>query len=210
MNKPSIFKAYDIRGVYPDEINKEVAYKTGRAIAKFFNCKNIAVGYDMRKSSPIFFDELTRGLVDEGVEVTDIGLCATPMLHFTVAKFGYDAGIMISASHNPAKYNGFKIDGKGGIQISGDTGIQEIEKIFCTDKFEDKDGGKIIKKDVLEDYIKHILNFAGNIQDLKIVVDYGNGVGAISAKLCQNKILIPKSAIEKIICFITSFFILYF
>ncbi len=183
-----IFKAYDIRGIYPKQINEEVAYKIGRAVVSFLKCKNLVIGRDMRKSGPKLFKALAKGVTDQGCNVVDIGMCTTPMLHVSVAKYGHDAGIMISASHNPGEYNGFKIDGKKGLQLSEETGLKEIEKFFNKNKFKKEKKGKITKKDILKNYVNHVLSFAENIKGLKVVVDYGNGVGAISAKPVFEKL----------------------
>jgi len=102
---PKIFKAYDIRGIYPEELDEEIAYKIGRAFVAYLHPLNVAVGRDMRLSSPQLWESLTRGITDAGADVIDIGLCSTDELYFAVGKFGYDAGIMITASHNPPEYN---------------------------------------------------------------------------------------------------------
>ena len=104
-----IFKAYDIRGVVPDELDAAAAYRIGRATARFVGRPAIAVGRDARRSSPQLFDALLRGLGDEGSEVVDLGLVCTPMLYHAVERLGAGGGVMITASHNPARYNGFKI-----------------------------------------------------------------------------------------------------
>ena len=106
---PSIFKAYDIRGIYPDQLDGETARQIGQAFVQYLGCKNVVVGQDMRLSSPVLFEHLTRGIIDAGSDVIDIGLCSTDALYFTVGKYAYEAGIMITASHNPKEYNVFKL-----------------------------------------------------------------------------------------------------
>ncbi len=180
---PKIFKAYDVRGVYPEEINEDAAYRIGRAFAVFLGCKKVVVGRDMRDSSEALFSHLARGLNDQGVDVVDIGLVTTPMLNFSVAHYGYDGGIMISASHNPSQYNAFKLIAPPALQIGAGSGMEEIKALAVKNEFRSAGTeGKIFKKEVLDDYLTHIKRFTGNIKGLKIVCDYGNGVGAISAK----------------------------
>ena len=113
-----IFKAYDIRGTYPDQLNEEIAYKVGRALVEFLSPKNVAVGRDMRLSSPKLWESLTKGIIEGGCDVIDIGLVSTDCLYFAVGKFGYDAGVMITASHNPPEYNGFKMCRKEAVPLS--------------------------------------------------------------------------------------------
>lgn len=170
----NIFKAYDIRGIYPDELNKEVAYKLGRAIGRFFR-EDIVVAQDVRLSSPILFRALAQGINDEGFNVIDIGICSTPMLYFGVNHLNAKAGVMITASHNPKNYNGFKLTREKAIPISFDTGIKKIREHFLKG-FSGKGNGKIIKKDIFRAYIDHILSFAKDIKKLKLVVDASNGV----------------------------------
>jgi phosphomannomutase len=174
----TIFKAYDIRGIYPSELNEETAYKIGRAFVKFLNVKEVLVGQDGRISSPQLFESLARGITDQGADIIDIGLCSTPMFYFGTAK--YQAGIMITASHNPKEYNGFKLCRENAIPISGDTGIQDIKDLVNKNQFEDKEKGKIIKKDIMDDFIKHNISFVKTDKKLKIVVDAGNGMGGFT------------------------------
>jgi len=182
MINPNIFKAYDIRGIYPEEINEEAAYKIGHAFVKFLNAKKIAVGIDARKSSPSLFKEFVRGITDEGCDVINIGMCTTPMLGFAVAYLDLDGGVMISASHNPPEYNAFKLLSKNSLQLYDDFGIKEVKKLAELSFENGSSKGKIIKKDILPDYVNHLLKFAKDIKNLKTVCDYGNGVGAVSAK----------------------------
>ncbi|MFA5926272.1 MAG: phosphomannomutase/phosphoglucomutase [Parcubacteria group bacterium] len=180
-----IFKAYDIRGVYPDEINEDAAYLIGKAFVEFLGCKSVVVGRDMRKSSPSLFESLVKGITEQGADVIDIGMVATPMLSFAVMQWNSEAGIMVSASHNPAQYNAFKlIQNKNGLalQIYGGGGIDEIKKICIASEFRKSEKrGTVEKKSINEDYKSRLLSVAQGIKDLKIVCDYGNGVGSISA-----------------------------
>ncbi|HWW38685.1 MAG TPA: phosphomannomutase CpsG, partial [Pedobacter sp.] len=128
-NDPTIFKAYDIRGIYPVSINEQTVYKIAQAYAKFVQPKVVAVGRDVRLSGPALFESVCRGLTDHGVNVIDIGVCTTDMYYFAVANYGYDGGIMISASHNPKEYNGLKMVRGNSVPISGDTGIMDLKDL---------------------------------------------------------------------------------
>jgi len=187
---PVIFKAYDIRGIYPTQLNEETAYLVGKALAEYLKPKNIAVGRDMRLSSPALFESLTGGILEAGADVINIGLCSTDELYFAVGKFGYDAGVMITASHNPKEYNGFKICRKEAVPLSGDSGLKEIQQIIASEKFStSKKKGNLIQKDVTDDYIRHILSFVDvkKINPFKIVVDAGNGMsGLLVPKLFEK------------------------
>ncbi len=177
---PTVFKAYDIRGTYPDQINGEIAYKIGYALAGFLNPRAIAVGRDMRLSSNELFDNLARGICDYGVDVIDLGLISTDGLYFAVGKFDYDGGVMITASHNPKQYNGLKICRKNAVPLSGGEGLNDILKAI---QHNDKEGkspvrGNIVRRDIADDYGKHCLSFIdpSKIRRFKIVIDAGNGM----------------------------------
>ena len=185
----SIFKAYDIRGIYPEQLNEEIAYKIGRAFVEFLKCKNVVVGRDMRISSDSLFDALTNGITDQGADVIDIGLSTTPMLYFAVGNHGFDSGLMITASHNPKEYNGIKFTREKAIPIGEDTGIKEIEKLVEKNDFEKYEKGRIIKKDILEDYVDFVLSFVDvkKIKPLKVVMDASNGMaGMIVPKVFEK------------------------
>jgi len=175
----SIFKAYDIRGIYPSELDEETAYKIGRAFVSFLDCKTVVIGRDMRLSSPSLFEALAKGITEQGADVIDIGLSITPMLYFAVKEFKYDAGIIITASHNPKEYNGLKLVTKAAFPVYGDD-IQKIKKLLNKFK-ESKKKCRIIKKDVLHDYINS--NFKSvdvkKLKSMRIVVDAGNGMGGL-------------------------------
>jgi phosphomannomutase len=178
--KLSIFKAYDIRGVYPGEIDEEAAYLVGRSFVQFLDAKKVAVGLDMRESGKSLYKSLAKGITDQGASVVNIGMVSTPVLSFAVAQYKYDGGIMISASHNPAQYNAFKLVRYPAEQLSSETGIEAIRALVEKNKFQDAEKGKIKKKSVLPDYVQHILAFANGIKGLKVVFDYGNGVGSLA------------------------------
>ena len=185
-----IFKAYDIRGTYPDQLNEEIAYKVGRALVEYLKPKNVAVGRDMRLSSPKLREALTRGIVEGGCDVIDIGLVSTDCLYFAVGKFGYDAGVMITASHNPPEYNGFKMCRKEAVPLSGEAGIDQIRELILRDKIPPPQNlGRIEKQDVDSAYVGHLLSFVDEdkIKPFKIVIDAGNGMaGKIIPKLFSH------------------------
>jgi phosphomannomutase len=182
-----IFKAYDIRGTYPDQLNEEIAYKVGRALVEYLGSKNVAVGRDMRLSSPKLHEALTRGIMEGDCDAVDIGLVTTDCVYFAVGKFGYDAGVMITASHNPPEYNGFKMCRKEAIPLSGEAGIDQIKELILEDHFPPAQKlGKIEKHEVDSAYVGHLLSFVNKdkIKPFKIVIDAGNGMaGKIIPKL---------------------------
>ncbi|MBW2972295.1 phosphomannomutase/phosphoglucomutase [Candidatus Woesearchaeota archaeon] len=185
----SIFKAYDIRGVYPGELDEDTAYRIGRAFVTFLKCKEVVVGQDLRKSSPSLSKALTKGITDQGADVIDIGSSSTPFFYFGTAK--HKAGIMVTASHNPAKYNGFKMCRDGTVPIGGDSGIEDIKKLAVKGVFKDTDKkGKVTKKDIMQNFISHNLKFLNRKMDkpLKIVVDTGNGMGGYTFPKVFEKI----------------------
>ena len=186
----SIFKAYDIRGTYPDQLNEEIAYKIGRALVEYLKPAKVAVGRDMRLSSPSLCKELIMGIIDSGSDVVDIGLVSTDCLYFAVGKYGYDAGVMITASHNPPQYNGFKMCKKEAVPLSGESGIDQIKKLVLENKFSAvPKPGKTERVDLDDAYVKHLLSFVDQreIKPFKIVMDAGNGMaGKIIPKLFSN------------------------
>ncbi|MDO8741225.1 MAG: phosphomannomutase/phosphoglucomutase [Candidatus Woesearchaeota archaeon] len=185
-----IFKAYDVRGIYPTELNEDVAYKVGKAFVSLIKPKNVVIGRDMRLSSDSLFNSLSKGITEMGADVIEIGLCSSDMVYFAVGFYKYDAGIMITASHNPKEYNGLKFVKKGAVPISSETGLREIEKIAEKNDFKAaKNKGKITKKDVMQDYIKNILKFVDikKIKPLKVVVDAGNGMaGKVMPEIAKH------------------------
>jgi len=174
----TIFKAYDVRGIYPKEINEEIAYKIGKALVTFLKCKDIVVGYDMRLSSPTLSKAFMKGVTETGANAIDIGKVSTDGLYFA-SGFLDKAAVMFTASHNPPEYNGLKFCKKGAVPINQDTGLRKIKQIIEKNKFKKSNKkGKIIKKDVLKDYVKHVHSFINTkgLRKLKMVVDAGNGM----------------------------------
>ncbi|MBI2597299.1 phosphomannomutase/phosphoglucomutase [Candidatus Daviesbacteria bacterium] len=192
MPPEKIFKSYDIRGIYPSEINEENIVPIVRAIYKFFlNHKNakslkLVLGRDMRISSPILFEKVTQALVEVGAEVIDPGLVSTPTFYFCVNNYSYDCGIQISASHNPKEYNGLKIvlkTDKGILKIGKSTGMDDIKKMALEGvEFEKTEKGNITKHEgVLEDEVKNALEIAHHpkINKFRVVADPANAMGAL-------------------------------
>ncbi len=180
MIDPVIFKAYDIRGIYPEQMNEEVAYLVGRALVTYLQCDKVAVGQDVRLSSPALFDSLTKGITESGADAYRLGIIPTDALYFAVGRYNFPAGLMITASHNSGEYNGFKICREGAIPLSGTHGLREIREIITKGKFR-RGTGKIVEKAILEDYIEHILSFidVDLVKPLRVVVDGGNGVAGV-------------------------------
>ncbi len=174
----SIFKAYDIRGVYPSQINEEAVYKIAQAYAKFLGPQTVALGRDVRIPGTKLWEAAKNGLVDHGVNVVDIGVISTDMLYFAVANYGYDGGITISASHNPVEYEGMKMVRAEAVPISGDNGIQEIREIEESGyQMKSANPGAVFKKDITDDYLAKCLQFINpqNIRRLKVEANAMNG-----------------------------------
>jgi phosphomannomutase len=172
------FKAYDLRGRIPDELNEDVAYRVGRGYAAFLSPQRVVVGRDIRLSSASLADALCRGLADSGVEVHDIGVCGTEGVYFGTFHGGYDGGIMVTASHNPPDYNGMKFVREESRPISADTGLKDIRALAEAGAF--RDGAKRGARrdvDTTAAYIEHLLSYvdSGKLEPLKIVVNAGNG-----------------------------------
>ncbi|MCK5283421.1 MAG: phosphomannomutase/phosphoglucomutase [Nanoarchaeota archaeon] len=184
-----IFKAYDIRAIYPNEINEEIMEKIGKAFADFIDGNKIAVGYDMRLSGKSLSSAFVKGITAQGKDVLDFGLTSTPMSYFASNYLKADGTTMITASHNPKEYNGAKFTREKAIPISGDTGIKEIEKKVMDNDFKYVEKqGKIIKYDIKEAYKDHLLSFAKDIKKLKVVVDCANGMGSQDFSLIQDEL----------------------
>ncbi len=175
----TIFKAYDIRGVYPGELDEKTAYKIGRAFVTFLNSEKVLVGQDCRVSSPKLYASLVKGITDQGATVINIGLASTPLLYF--AAQDADA-IMVTASHNPKQYNGFKLMRKGAVHIGQSHGMESIKDLVEADKWKKpKKKGRVTKKDYLRKYVSHVRKFKGKLKPLKVVMDAGNGMASITA-----------------------------
>jgi len=176
------FKAYDIRGQIPNELNADVAYRIGNATAAFLGAKRVVLGRDMRLSSADFADAVARGLIEAGVEVLDIGLCGTEMVYFATSHLNADGGIMVTASHNPADYNGLKLVREEARPISADTGLAEIRALAEGDNRKERDGGSRKHVKILDDYVQHMLSYVdvSRLKPLQLVVNPGNGCAGIA------------------------------
>jgi len=187
---PGIFKAYDIRGIYPDQLNEEDAWKIGCATARFLRSllrgyergqattQSLCVGRDMRTHSEAMAKALIEGMNSTGANVIDIGMIDTPQMYFAINHFGTCGGVQVTASHNPAKYNGFKISGLDAKPIGGDTGLKDIEHIaMALLHTKGKATGTVESRDLTAEYKKHVLKFLRpNVKKMKIAIDASNGM----------------------------------
>jgi phosphomannomutase/phosphoglucomutase len=183
----SIFRAYDVRGIYPTEVNEETALKMGKAFGTF-NPGKIVVGNDLRLSGPSLKKEFIKGLLSTNATVIDIGMVTSPITMFATRQLKCDGGVIVSASHNPKEYNGFKFYYKDGVPVSYESGINKIEKIFKDEIFS-KGEGKLINKDIIENYSDFLLSKMKikKPMKMKIVVDAGNGTtGTIYPKILKK------------------------
>ncbi len=175
---PSIFKAYDIRGVYPDSLNEEVAYAVGRAFVALLACEEVVVGRDMRLSSPAIKEHLIRGLTEQGADVVDIGMVGTDQYYYACATLGRP-GLMVTASHNPPQYCGFKMVRNMPYLLSGDSGIQDLRHLVEEEGWgEPSRSGEVRTQDVSQGFIDKVLELVdpAQIKPLKVVADTGNGM----------------------------------
>src|SRR5947209_12516763 len=170
------FKAYDVRGVVPTELNEEIAYDIGRAYADQPGAKCVCIGYDIRLSGPSLYKALARGLNEAGVDVVHLGVVGTEMVYFATAFYGYDGGVMITASHNPPAYNGMKMVRQESRPVSGDTGLLDIEKRAHDKKWERRGSGSISEEDCYDDFINHMLKLVpiGDLAALHVIANPGN------------------------------------
>lgn len=173
-----IFKAYDIRGIYGDDLTDETAYLFGRGLVQYLGASAVAVGHDMRKSSPALAESLMRGINDQGANAADLGEISTDSLYFAVGKFGYPAGVMITASHNPPRYNGLKVCRENAVPLSGDEGLRQIRELMIRGFKDIPHKGKVTTRDILPAFKDHALSFLNpkKIKPFKIVIDAGNGM----------------------------------
>ncbi|MCR5439752.1 MAG: phosphomannomutase [Selenomonas sp.] len=173
------FGAYDIRGIYPQTINEEIAYRIGRFFPSLFAAKKVVVGNDIRLSGPTLKESLIKGLAESGCDVLDIGQCGTEMIYFATSHLRLDGGVMITASHNPKEYNGMKFVRQEARPISGDTGLRDLEKLVVDGELPNsaESVGKVETVDITKEYVKHILSYVdvSKLKPLKVVVNAGNG-----------------------------------
>ncbi|MFQ3548705.1 MAG: phosphomannomutase/phosphoglucomutase [Armatimonadota bacterium] len=190
--KKGIFKAYDIRGLYPQEIDDEDAYRIGRAFVSALKCKRVIIGHDMRESADTFEAATIRGCIDQGADVVPIGLTSTPMYYFGVNYLEGDAGIMCTASHNPAEYNGYKMTAKGAVPSIAVVSNEDLWKMACEGNFEEpaKKGTLHDTVNILDEYTDAVLKTVDiwSFGDLKTVVDCANGMGGYILPTIYKKV----------------------
>src|SRR5919106_538098 len=188
---PKVFKAYDVRGIYPSELDEEGAYAIGRAYAEHFEPKGIAVGRDMRLSSPVMAEAVVRGASEGGADVVDIGIVGTEMVYFAVGELGLDGGIAVTASHNPKEYTGMKIVRRGALPVGGESGLLEIRDralaLLGHDRGQTPDVSR--KVDIYPAFVEKVLSFVdvSAVRPLRIVFDAANGMaGAMLPPLLER------------------------
>ncbi len=173
-----VFKAYDVRGVYPGELDEKLARRIGLAAVRVLEAKSFVVGRDMRSMAPSMAAALIEGLRAGGADVIDIGLSSTPMTYFAIGSLGVEGGVQVTASHNPAEFIGFKFTRKDCVPVSGETGISAMGVLATSGELAEAAApGKLERRDVRDAYIEHVLKFASGIQPMKVVFDTANGMG---------------------------------
>ena len=186
---PGIFKAYDIRGIYPTDLNEDIAYAIGRAFVTFLKVDEVIVGRDMRVSGPAIFDSVTRGIMDQGANVVNIGMVSTDQYYFACSELKLP-GMMVTASHNPKEYSGFKMVRQMPYLLSGEEGIQDLRRIVETEDFAPSTGkGSMREEDLSEQFIKAVLALidVDSLKPLKVIADTGNGmVGPILKRVYDH------------------------
>lgn len=198
-NIGSLFKAYDVRGIYPDHLNEDLAYSIGRALVSVLEPGEVAVGRDMRVSGPALSEALQNGIMEQGANVVDLGLVSTDALYFAVGHYAYSAGIMLTASHNPPKYNGMKFCGEQARAISLNGQLGDIRDLVIDGAFTDPGGenrGERTTEDVLEAYVEKSLSLVdlSEITPFRIAVDAGNGMAGLTIPIVFDRLpgeLIP-------------------
>ena len=185
VHDPSIFKAYDVRGIYPDQITADVAYHIGRAFVAYLEATRIAVGRDMRIAAPEIAGAFIDGAVAQGADVVDYGLVGTDMLYYGVARDGFDGGAEITASHNPKEYIGMKLVRRQSLPLSSDAGISDIRDMILEGRIPEPAGapGTRTEAEILADYVDHVLSFIDieAIRPFNLVLDAGSGIGGLVA-----------------------------
>jgi len=185
-----IFKAYDIRGIYGSQLTEALAKDIGRAFVTFLKCKKVVIGYDMRPHSIPLFEALCQGITMQGADVINIGMCSTPMSYYANGSLGADASVMITASHNPGEWNGFKLCREQGIPISGATGIKDVEQIVLSKGFAAPASrpGVVTTHDIVPAYVKHVRKVADIRRPVKIAVDFANSMGILESRCLDGLI----------------------
>jgi phosphomannomutase len=179
MLDPGVFKAYDVRGIYPDELDEDGAYAIGRAYVQQFEPRRMAVGRDMRLSSPQMAEAVIRGASDEGAEVLDLGLIGTEQLYFAVGALGLDGGLTVTASHNPKEYTGMKIVRRGALPVGGESGLLDVrDRALAVSDVKGGGESRVSKYDIWPGYVDRVMSFvdASALRPLKVVIDAANGM----------------------------------
>ena len=199
MLAPKVFKAYDVRGIYPDELDEEGAYAIGRAYVQQFEPRRIAVGRDMRLSSPQMAAAVIRGAAAEGAEVLDLGLVGTEMVYFAVGELELDGGIMVTASHNPKEYTGMKIVRRGALPVGGESGLLDVRD-KALEVADLKGGGeeRVREVDIWPEYVERVLSFidVSALRPLKVVIDAANGMAGVMLPP-----ILERLPVEAVTCF---------
>jgi len=181
------FKAYDIRGVYNQDFNKEDVYRIGFFLPSLLKTNKVLVGRDVRVSSPEIFEYLCNGIIDSGADVHSIGLATTPMVYYATAKFSFDASVMITASHNPREHNGLKISRSNALPVGFDSGLGELEQLIKQQPTPVLQKGNIFELDIRHDYISFQKQYLTDFSNLKIAVDCSNGMACLLIKEFMNE-----------------------
>ncbi len=179
MLDPKVFKAYDVRGIYPDELDEAGAEAIGRAYVEQFEPRRMAVGRDMRLSSPAMQEALMRGATSAGADVLDLGLVGTEMVYFAVGSLGLDGGAMVTASHNPKQYTGMKLVRRGALPVGGESGLLDVrERAMSAARHRTRPEGTVAEYDIWPAYVDRVLSFVDvpAIKQLKVVIDAANGM----------------------------------
>jgi phosphomannomutase len=178
MLDPKVFKAYDVRGIYPGELDEAGAEAIGRAYVERFEPKRVAVGHDMRLSSPSMQKAVMEGVAKAGADVLDLGLVGTEMVYFAVGSLGLEGGIMVTASHNPKQYTGLKLVRRGALPVGGDTGLFDLRDLIESGNWHISDPGEVQTLDIWPEYVDRVLSFVDvdAIKPLKVVIDAANGM----------------------------------
>jgi phosphomannomutase len=179
---PKIFKAYDIRGLTPEQLDEDGAYLIGQAVVRYTDAKTLVVGKDMRDSTPKLFEAFARGANGQGADIVDIGQASTPMFYFAVGLYDlHDAGVMVTASHNPAGYNGFKLCRGDVSPIGGDSGMKEVKEIALAGPYEEQATGNIVTTEIRDAYLDKMFSMVdiSRFRDFKMAADCGNGMEGV-------------------------------
>src|SRR3954466_10888956 len=178
MLDPAAFKAYDVRGIYPAQLDELGAYAIGRAYVEQFSPRSIAVGRDMRVSAPSMAHAVMEGAADGGADVLDVGMVGTEMVYFAVGELGLDGGIAVTASHNPKEYTGMKIVRAGALPVGGESGLLDVRDRAIAGEWRDATPGEVVTEDVWDRFVDRVMSFIDpiSIAPLRVVIDAANGM----------------------------------